>query len=629
VLCAAAATFYYPGGEEKYSAIAKGSSLHPHQPVEGSDEIADAVITTDPQGRILSWNRAAELLFGYSSAEASGQSLRSLLTQEGEPEPGPGNNPCIYEALRRRKDGGLLHVNVSRRMVVNEAGETDHAIYAKRDVTQLKVARDAKLVESRFGSLLESVPDATLIINAVGRIVLANSQAARAFGYAVAELRGQPVELLLPERFRAAHMGHRSQFSQQPRMRTMGLGLELFGRRRDGYEFPVEISLSPLTTDEGVMVMSAVRDITDRKRAEQKFRGLLEAAPDAMVIVGSDGRIALVNSQLEHLFHYPRTELLGQSVDILVPERYRAAHAGHRTGFFGHPRTRAMGAGLQLHGRRRDGTEFPVEISLSPLETEEGLFVSGAIRDASERRRFEKTLQDASRLKSEFLANMSHELRTPLNGIIGFSELLVDGKAGPLNERQQEFLGDVLSSGRHLLRLINDVLDLSKIEAGKMELLLETFPLAPAIDEVCSIVAGASHGKRIRLRREIAVDLATATLDRQKFMQILFNLLSNAFKFTAEDGEVTVRVETAGPALRLQVEDTGIGIRTEDLPRLFVEFQQLESGSGRRHEGTGLGLALTRRLAELHGGSVEVQSSPGKGSVFTVMLPLAPQRPAH
>jgi PAS domain S-box-containing protein len=584
---------------------------------------ADAAIAADLQGTVLSWNIHAEALFGYSAVEAIGRSLKDLLLPgELDIEPPLQDVFCVYEGLRRRKDGGLLYINVSRSLINRDAGGAAQVRYSKRDVTHLKVARDAKLVETRFGALLESSPDATLIVNAMGRIVLANSQAARAFAYDRHELIGEPVEVLLPERFRGGHVGHRSGFSQQPRMRTMGRGLELFGRRRDGYEFPVEISLSPLATDEGMMVMSAVRDITDRKKAEQKFRGLLESAPDAMVIVGGDGRIALVNSQLERLFGYPREELLGNSVDILVPQRYRTHHAQHRAGFFSQPRPRAMGAGLELYGQRRDGSEFPLEISLSPLETEEGLFVSAAIRDATERRRFEQTLQDANRLKSEFLATMSHELRTPLNGIIGFSEFLIDEKAGTLNARQKEYLTDVLASGRHLLRLINDVLDLSKIEAGKMDLAPESFSLAAAIDEVCAVVSPIAQAKSISLSRKVSEEVTTVTLDRHRFMQILYNLLSNALKFTNAGGEVSLRLDREGNALRLQVTDTGIGIAAEDLPKLFFEFKQLESGTGRRHDGTGLGLVLTKRLAELHGGSVRVQSEVGKGSTFTVKLPL-------
>jgi PAS domain S-box-containing protein len=590
------------------------------QSAEGS---ADAAITADLHGTVLSWNSFAESLFGYPAAEAIGRSLKDLLLPgELDVEPPLRDVACVYEGLRRRKDGGLLYINVSRSAIRRDPAGAGDILYFKRDVTHLKVARDAKLVETRFGALLESTPDATLIVNAMGRIVLANSQAARAFAYDARDLIGEPIEVLLPERFRGTHVGHRSAFSQQPRTRTMGRGLELFGRRRDGFEFPVEISLSPLATDEGMMVMSAVRDITDRKKAEQKFRGLLESAPDAMVIVGRDGRIGLVNSQLERLFGYPREELLGQSVDILVPPRYRGHHASHREGFFSQPRPRAMGAGLELHGQRRDGSEFPLEISLSPLETEEGLFVSAAIRDATERRRFEQSLQDASRLKSEFLANMSHELRTPLNGIIGFSEFLIDEKAGALNVQQKEFLTDVLASGRHLLRLINDVLDLSKIEAGKMELAPESFNLGAAIEEVCAVVSPIAKAKAISLLRQVSGAVATVTLDRHRFMQILYNLLSNALKFTNTGGEVSVNLEREGAALRLQVRDTGIGIRAADLPKLFFEFQQLDSGTGRRHDGTGLGLVLTKRLAELHGGSVRAESEVGKGSVFTVKLPL-------
>jgi PAS domain S-box-containing protein len=584
---------------------------------------ADAAITADLQGTVLSWNSTAEGLFGYLAAEAIGRPLKELLLPgELDNEPPLSDVACVYEGLRRRKDGGLLYINVSRNVVRLESAGAPHILYAKRDVTHLKVARDAKLVETRFGALLESTPDATLIVNAMGRIVLANSQAMRAFAYGPRELIGELVEVLLPERFRGTHVGHRSLFSQQPRTRTMGRGLELFGRRRDGYEFPVEISLSPLQTDEGVMVMSAVRDITDRKKAEQKFRGLLESAPDAMVIVGRDGRIALVNSQLERLFGYAREELLGQSVDILVPQRYRTHHARHRTGFFSQPRPRAMGAGLELYGQRRDGTEFPLEISLSPLETEEGLFVSAAIRDATERRRFEQTLQDASRLKSEFLATMSHELRTPLNGIIGFSEFLIDEKAGALNAQQKEYLTDVLASGRHLLRLINDVLDLSKIEAGKMDLIRERFDLAAAVDEVCAGVSPIAKAKAIALLRHISAELTVVNLDRHRFMQILYNLLSNALKFTDAGGQVSLVVERDEDAIRLQVRDTGIGISAADLPNLFVEFRQLESGTGRRHDGTGLGLVLTKRLAELHGGSISAESELGRGSVFCVKLPL-------
>jgi PAS domain S-box-containing protein len=480
----------------------------------------------------------------------------------------------------------------------------------------------ARLIDAKYGGVLESTPDAIVMVNTAGRIVLVNSEAESVFGYSREEMLGTAVERLLPERLRSIHNEHRAHFFTQPRKRSMGAGIELYARRKDGSEFPVEISLSPLNTDAGPMVMSAVRDTTERRRAEQQFRGLLESAPDAMVIVGHNGRIAFVNSQAERLFGYDRAELLGQPVEMLVPEQFRAAHDAHRRNFVAQPRVRPMGEGRQLHGLRKDGSTFPVEISLSPLMTEGGVLVSSAIRDATQRRKYEQALQETNRLKSEFLANMSHELRTPLNGILGFTEFLLDEKPGPLNAKQREYLGDVLSSGQHLLQLINDVLDLSKVEAGKMQLQTETFSLTAAVSEALTVVSHIAAAKRLALRRQIEPGLDAVTLDRSKLMQVLYNLLSNAVKFT-ESGEVGVRAALeGGRRLRLSVSDTGIGIDRSDFDKLFVEFQQLDAGATRRFGGTGLGLALTRKIIEFQGGTISVDSHKGRGTAFTVSLPV-------
>jgi signal transduction histidine kinase len=221
---------------------------------------------------------------------------------------------------------------------------------------------------------------------------------------------------------------------------------------------------------------------------------------------------------------------------------------------------------------------------------------------------------------------MSHELRTPLNAIIGFSEFLIDEKPGALNPKQKEYLGDVLNSGRHLLQLINDVLDLSKVEAGKMEVRRELFSVRRAIEEVCTGTASMAAAKGITVRREMIDTIDQVDLDRQKFIQVLYNLLSNAVKFSNEGSEVSISATRNDGALEVSVRDWGIGILREDLEKLFVEFQQLDSGSARRFEGTGLGLALTKKLVEVQGGSIAVESERGRGSKFTIRLPLAAEK---
>lgn len=233
-----------------------------------------------------------------------------------------------------------------------------------------------------------------VIVDKTGAIVLINSQTEKLFGYPREELLGQSAEVLVPQRFRSLHPGHRSTYFAEPRPRGMGADLDLYGLKKNADEFPVEISLSPLKTADSVLVSSSIRDLTDRRRAEAKFRGLLESAPDAIVIVDQTGRIVLINSQTERLFRYAREELLGRPIEILVPDRFRHQHPAHRDAYFEQPRVREMGAGLDLLGIRKNGQEVPVGISLSPLETEEGLLVSSSIRDVTDRKRTERTLQE-------------------------------------------------------------------------------------------------------------------------------------------------------------------------------------------------------------------------------------------
>jgi PAS domain S-box-containing protein len=413
------------------------------------------------------------------------------------------------------------------------------------------------------------------------------------------------------------------------------------------------VFLSDLTTQHVMErelqdVMALEKEARGAIHAERRFRELLEAAPDAIIEVDREGRIVLLNRVTETLFGYQRDELLGQRVEFLIPEDVRAMHVHHRGQYWDHPQTRPMGSGLSLQGRRKDGSRFPVEISLSPVKSEDGFRVTAVIRDTTERKQAEDNLrriqerytrelslanqelqqrnreiERADRLKSEFLASMSHELRTPLHTIIGFSELLGEELEGVLNEKQKRFVNHIHKDSLHLLELINDVLDLSKIEAGRVELRSETFDAAGAVEEVLASIRPQAVAKAIQIEVSGGGRILLYA-DRVRLKQILYNLLSNAVKFTPEGGRIRIESAIRDGLGEFSISDTGIGIPKEEQESVFDKFYQVGATTKGVREGTGLGLPITRRLVEEHGGTIRVESEPGAGSRFTFTIPLDP-----
>jgi len=510
--------------------------------------------------------------------------------------------------------------------------------------------------EARFRELVNSAPDGIVIVDRDGRITLVNDQAEKMFGYEKGQLNGQPHDLLLHGNLRATHGRHRADYFAEPHRRPMGGAMELVGLRKDGSEFPVSISLSPVDTPEGLNVISVVRDVTEQRAAEGRVRRSERRLAEAQRLAHLGSWDWEIQSEELHwsdemceIFGVTQAELDKSNETFfraLHPEdREQVKHAVDQALRHGRPHD------LEFRITRPDGGLRVIHGQGEVLEDANGApaRLIGTVVDITERRRIEEELgrhrenleelviertrdlegamnraQAADRLKSTFLAAMSHELRTPLNSIIGFSGILLAGSPGPLNEEQKTQLGMVQKSARHLLGLINEVLDLSKIEAGQLEIRTEPFDLRMVIDKVVLGLMPLAEDKGISLATHVVPEVGIIDSDRRRVEQILINLVNNAVKFT-EEGSVRVDAFIADGRLTTSVKDTGIGIHPEHFDVLFESFRQVDSGLARRNEGTGLGLSISRRLAELLGGRIRVESEEGVGSTFSFDLPLDPE----
>jgi PAS domain S-box-containing protein len=665
-------------------------------------------IATDAKGVIQIFNVGAERMLGYTAGEVVNKitpadisdpqeviARAEELSVELATPIAPGFEALVFKASRGiediyeltyiRKDRSRFPAVVSVTALRDAQDAIIGYLLIGTDNTARKQAEEALLKAGALQSaIFNSANFSSIATDAKGVIQIFNVGAERMLGYTAAEVMNRitpadisdPQEVIARASALSAELGTPIAPGFEALVFKASRGIEdiyeLTYIRKDGSRFPAVVSVTALRDDQDAIIgyLLIGTDNTARKQVEEErmkldqrlrdqhfyTRSLIESNIDALMATDPRGIITDVNKQTEALTGCTRDELIGAPFKNYFTDP-RLAEAGIN---------RVLSEGkvtnYELTARARDGALTVVSYNATTFHDRDRVLqgVFAAARDVTELRRYEQTLrqknielEDASRMKSEFLANMSHELRTPLNAIIGFSEVLRDGLMGELTDQQRGHVGDIFSSGNHLLSLINDILDLSKVEAGKMMLDLERVEMSSLFANSLSIMRERAAARQVHLDMDAAEALASMQVDARKVKQILYNLLSNAVKFTNEGGQVTLRAtrvprsEVGRPFgrrggrsfplaenefaefLKISVTDSGIGISDEGLKRLFLPFSQIDSGLARRFEGTGLGLAMVKLLAELHGGTVAVESIVDKGSCFTVWLPLrAPEERA-
>ncbi len=599
----------------------------------------DAMVVVNQGGEIVLLNLQAEKQFGYRRDELLGQQVKNIIPEGFAERLIADGTRTAAEALSqhigtgielsaRRKDGSEFPIEIMLSPLESMDGTLVTA--AIRDISVRKEAeRHLAQMEGRYRGLLEAAPDAMVVVNQGGEVVLLNLQAEKQFGYRRDELVGQPVKNIIPNGFAERLIADGTRTAAEALAQQSGTGIELSARRKDGSGFPIEMMLSPLDSADGILVTAAIRDISVRKEAERhlakmegRYRGLLEAAPDAMVLVNPAGEIVLVNLQAEKEFGYRRDELFGQPLKNIIPEAVAERLIENTLRSPDIASTQEIAKAIELFGRRKDASEFPIEIMLSRLETTTGLLVTMAIRDITTRRRADAHLQltvkelKRSNEELEQFANLaSHDLQEPLRMVASYTQLLAKRYKGKLDSDADEFIAFAVDGANRMQRLIQDLLVYSRVGTQGKE-------LAPTSSEA-ALQQGISN-----LRSAIEASGAQVTYDQMptvladegQLAQLFQNLIGNAIKYQGPGvPKVHISATASGAGKwNFSVRDNGLGIEPKYFEKIFGMFQRLHGRD--EFAGTGIGLAICKKIVERHGGNISVESKPAEGSMFHFAL---------
>ncbi|MGB8540444.1 MAG: PAS domain S-box protein [Candidatus Acidiferrales bacterium] len=599
----------------------------------------DAMVVVNQGGEIVLLNVQAEKEFGYRRDELVGQKVTNLIPEGFAERLIADGTRSAAEALAqqigtgielsgRRKDGSRFPIEIMLSPL--ESAEGILVTAAIRDISVRKAAEEhLAQMEGRYRGLLEAAPDAMVVVNQRGKIVLLNVQAEKQFGYSRDELVGQKVKNIIPEGFAERIIADGTRSAAEALAQQIGTGIELSGRRKDGTEFPIEIMLSPLESAEGTLVTAAIRDISVRKAAEEhlaqmegRYRGLLEAAPDAMVVVNQAGEIVLLNVQAEKQFGYRRDELVGQKVKNIIPEGFAERLIADALRTTEDALAQQIGTGIELSGRHKNGSEFPIEIMLSPLESATGILVTAAIRDITTRKTAEANLLEkvaelnrSNEELGQFAYIASHDLQEPLRMVASYTQLLSRRYKGKLDSDADEFIAFAVDGAGRMQRLIQDLLTFSRVGTKGKELLATSSE--EALQQALINLRGAIEQSGAQVTHDL---LPSVVADETQLIQLFQNLIGNGIKYQ-KNGAPKVHVSVAkngGDRYTFSVQDNGLGIDSQYFEKIFGMFQRLH----KREEfaGTGIGLAICKKIVERHGGKISVESKVGEGSTFHFTL---------